>query len=535
MKTIPAHRALLCGIALAFGLSGVAEAKTFELQNAGIEDIQAAVDAGALSYEKLTRLYLARIAAYDKKGPSLNTVITLNAKAIETAKALDAEYKKKGRRSPLHGIPVLAKDNYDTADMPTSGGVFLLAKSVPYQDAPSIKQLREAGAIILAKVNMDEFAHGGIGFSSRLGQTRNPHDPRRHPAGSSGGTGAGLAAWFAPVGLGSDTGGSIRGPSSANGVVGIKPTNGLISRTGIMPCVLSFDTGGPMARTVYDAAVTLGFMTGVDPKDPLTSGSAGLGYKDYTPFLKKDALKGVRVGVIRDLAGTDPEVDRVFDESLAELEKLGAVLVEDVHYPAIVMQNRAVVMEPMRAEVKDNYLDYLATLRPGFPKTVTELAEKGIKLTAPQGEFQPHPSVYTRFKALGERPPLTALSYTSAKQYAMPAVRGAVLGLMEEKKVDVLVYPTRSRQPEIIDPLTPYIVDRPPTPSLTSIANVTQFPDVIVPAGITRDKMPVTISFFGPAWSEPKLLAYAYSYEQATRHRVAPATTPPLPGERFEY
>ena len=216
----------------------------------------------------------------------------------------------------------------------------------------------------------------------------------------------------------------------------------------------------------------------------------------------------------------------------AERAVLGAVLVEDVHYPAIVMQNRAVVMEPMRAEVKDNYVDYLATLRPGFPKTVTELAEKGIKLTAPQGEFQPHPSVYTRFKALGERPPLTALSYTSAKQYAMPAVRGAVLGLMEEKKVDVLVYPTRSRQPEIIDPLTPYIVDRPPTPSLTSIANVTQFPDVIVPAGVTRDKMPVTISFFGPAWSEPKLLAYAYSYEQATRHRVAPATTPPLPGER---
>lgn len=520
-------------VTLAF--APLANAKTFDLQTASIQDIQAAVASGKLSYEKLVKLYLARIDAYDKKGPKLNSVITLNSKAIETARALDAERKAKGLRSPLMGIPVLAKDNYDTADMPTSGGNFSLAESIPYADAPSIKQLRDAGAIIIAKVNMDEFAHGGIGYSSRLGQTLNPHDPRRHPAGSSGGTGAGLAAWFAPLGLGSDTGGSIRGPSSANGVVGIKPTNGLISRTGIMPCVLSFDTGGPMARTVYDAALALGFMTGVDPKDPLTSTSAGLGYKDYTQFLKKDALKGVRVGVIRNLAGTDPEVDRVFNESLEELKKLGAVLVDPVIYPAAVMNNRASVMDPIRAEVKDNYVAYLGSLKPGFPKTVTELAEQGAKLTAPKGEFQPHPSVFTRFKALGEREPLTSITYTSAKHYGMPAVKGAVLGLMEEKQVEVFVYPTRAKQPELIDANTPNIVDRVSAPSLTSIANVTQFPDVIVPAGLTNEKMPVTISFFGPAYSEPKLLSYAYSYEQATKHIVAPATTPSLPGEKFEY
>jgi len=522
-------------VALTFGFAAVTDARTFDLQTASIQDIQAAVASGKLSYEKLVKLYLARIDAYDKKGPMLNSVITLNSQAIETARALDAERKTKGLRSPLMGIPVLAKDNYDTADMPTSGGNFSLAKSIPYADAPTIKQLRDAGAIILAKVNMDEFAHGGIGFSSRLGQTHNPHDPRRHPAGSSGGTGAGLAAWFAPLGLGSDTGGSIRGPSSANGVVGIKPTNGLVSRTGIMPCVLTFDTGGPMARTVYDAALALGFLTGVDPKDPLTSTSAGLGYKDYTQFLKKDALNGVRVGVIRNLQGTDPEVDRVFNESLEELKKLGAVLVDPVIYPAAVMNARTSVMDPIRAEVKDNYVAYLGGLRPGFPKTVTELAEQGMKLTAPQGEFQPHPSVFTRFKALGEREPLTSLSYTSAKQYGMPAVKGAVLGLMEEKQVEVFVYPTRSKQPEFIDPNTPNIVDRVSAPSLTSIANVTQFPDVIVPAGVTNEHMPVTISFFGPAYSEPKLIAYAYSYEQATHHRVPPATTPSLPGEKFEY
>jgi len=516
-------------------LVSAAEAKTFDLQTASVQDIQDAVASGKLSYEKLVKLYLARIEAYDKKGPTLNSVITLNAKAIETAKALDAERKSKGLRSPLMGIPVLAKDNYDTADMPTSGGSWVLATSVPYEDAPSIKQLRDAGAIILAKMNMDEFAHGGVGYSSRLGQTKNPHDPRRIPNGSSGGTGAGLAAWYAPLGLGSDTGGSIRGPSSANGVVGIKPTNGLISRSGIMPCVLSFDTGGPMARTVYDAALALGVMTGVDPKDPLTSTSAGLYFKDYTTFLKKDSLKGVHIGVIRDLQGTDPEVDRVFNESLEELKKQGAILVDNLHWPAVAQQVRTTIMDPIRAEVKDNYKDYLGTLRPGFPKTITELAMKGMELKSAQGEFKPHPSVFERFKALGEREPLTSLSYTSTKNFGMPFLQGQVRGLLELNKVDVLVYPTRPKQPDMIDPNIANIVDRVNAPSFTSIANATQFPDVIVPAGVTKENMPVTISFFGPAYSEPRLLSYAYAYEQATHHRVAPATTPSLPGEKFEY
>jgi len=516
------------------GVAPLAQAANFDLETAGIQEIQAAVDAGGLTYEKLVKLYLARIDAYDHKGPALNSVITVNAKAIETAKALDAEYKKSGRRSMLHGIPVLAKDNYDTADLPTSGGTFLLANSIPYADAPAIKQLRDAGAIIIAKTNMDEFAHGGVGYSSRLGQTHNPHDPRRVPNGSSGGTGVGLAAWFSPLGLGSDTGGSIRSPSSANGVVGIKPTNGLISRTGIMPCVLTFDTGGPMARTVFDAALALGFMTGVDPKDPLTSTSAGLYYKDYTQFLKKDSLKGVRLGVIRDYLDQDAEVARVFNAALEELKAQGAVLVDNLHFPEIALQNR-VVMDPIRAEVDDNYKNYLGTLRPGFPKSVAEIGDQGIVLTAAKGEFQPHPSVFTRFKNLSVHPPLTSLTYTSAKKYGMPAIQGAVLGLIEEKQVDALVYPTRPARPEIIDPETPKIVERPRKPSLTSIANVTQFPDVIVPAGVTSDKLPVTISFFGPAYSEPRLLSYAYSYEQATHHRVSPATTPALQGEKFKY
>lgn len=530
-------KALVLAVSLfAGGLSASsALAATFDLQTASVADIQAAIDAGALTYEKLVSLYLARIAAYDDKGPGLNAVITLNPKALDEARKRDMEFKAKGRRSPLFGIPVLVKDNYDTSDLPTSGGSWVLADSVPYEDAPTIRQLREAGAIVLAKTNMDEFAHGGIGFSSRGGQTHNPHDPRRHPAGSSGGTGAGLAAWYAPVGLGSDTGGSIRGPSSANGVVGIKPTNGLVTRTGIMPCVLTFDTGGPMARTVADAALMLGYLTGVDPKDPLTEKSRGLYQTDYTKFLDKDSLKGTRIGVIRDLEGTDPEVDRVFNASLKELEAMGAVLVDGLHYPAAVMQSRDTVMAPIRAEVKDNYKDYLSTLRPGFPKDINELAAKGATLTKPKGEFLPHPSVFTRFADYGKAPSIDSQTYTSAKQYGMPAVTGAILGLMQDNQVQALVYPTRSRQPELIDPNTPKIVDRPRTPSLTSIANVAQLPDVIVPAGVTKEKMPVTLSFLGPAFSEPKLIAYAYAYEQATHHRVPPSTTPSLPGERFDY
>jgi len=512
-------------------------ARTFDLETASIGDIQDAVSSGALTYEKLMTLYLARIEAYDKKGPALNTVITLNPNALAEARALDAERKAKGPRGPLHGIPVLVKDNYDTYDLPTSGGCWVLAESVPYADAPMIKSLRDAGAIMIAKVNLDEFAHGGIGFSSRGGQTLNPHDPRRHPAGSSGGTGSGLAAWFSPLGLGTDTGGSIRGPSSANGVVGIKPTNGLLSRTGIMPCTLSFDTGGPMARTVYDVALSLGFMTGYDPKDPLTSTSLGLSHTDYTKFLKKDALKGARIGVIRDYTGTDPEVDRVFNASLTELKSLGAVIIDDLRYPTMVIENRATVMDPMRAaEVRQNYADYLGTLRPGFPKTIGELAAKGFTLTQANGKFVPHPSVYTRFKGFSEGPyDVTSLSYLGPKIHGMAAVSDAVLGIFEQHKLDVIVYPTRSRQPEIIDPNVANVVDRARAPSLTSIANVTQFPDVIVPAGLTNEKMPVTISFFGPAYSEPKLLAYAYAYEQATHHLVSPGTTPALPGEKFDY
>lgn len=517
-------------------LPPLAGAKTFNLETAGIQDINDAIDAGVLTYEKLIRLYLARIEAYDQKGPALNTVITLNPKAVDEARAADAEFKAKGRRSPLHGIPVLVKDNYDVIGMPNTGGAFFLADNIPTTDAPMIKGLKDAGAIVLAKVNLDEFAAGGHGFSSLGGQTKNPHDLTRVPAGSSGGTGAGLAAWFAPLGLGTDTGGSIRGPCSANGVPGIKPTNGLLSRSGIIPRVLTFDTGGPMARTVYDVAVSLGFMTGVDPADPLTNTSAGLFYKDYTQFLKKDALKGARIGIIRDLSGSDPEVDRVFNAAVAELKSLGAVVVDPLTYPPVVTSGRSAVMDVVRgADIREEYAKYLATLKPGFPRTLDEMIARADAFTAPKGKMLPHPSLYNRFKIDNAGAPSSSLIYKSGKVHGMAMVRDGVLGLIEQHQLDALVYPTFAKRPEKIDPEFRTKPRAPFSGSLTNIANVTQFPDVIVPAGRTSDNLPVTISFFGPAYSEPRLLAYAYAYEQAFPHRISPATTPALPGEKFDY
>src|SRR5436190_8067869 len=273
-----------------------ASAKDIDLDAATIAGLNAAFNAGTLTSEKLVQLCIARIQAYDREGPSLHAVMTLNPKAIETARALDAERKARGPRSPLHGIPVVLKDNYDTFDMPTTGGSVLLEGSIPPSDAYLVKKLRDAGAIILAKVNMSEFASAGA-FSSLGGQSHNPHDLLRTPSGSSGGTGVAIAAGYAPIGMGTDTGGSIRGPSTSNGIVGLKPTHGLLSRTGIIPLALSFDTGGPMARTVYDVAVALGIMTGIDPAAPATRHSQGTVETDYTKALHADDVNGAGIGV----------------------------------------------------------------------------------------------------------------------------------------------------------------------------------------------------------------------------------------------
>src|SRR5262249_8117288 len=350
-------------------------AKTIDVDSATVAELNAAFDAGTLTSEKLVQICLARIAAYDRKGPSLHAVMTLNPKALDEARALDAERKSKGRRSVLHGIPVVLKDNYDTHDMPTTGGSVLLEGSIPAKDAFVVKKLRDAGAIILAKVNMSEFASAGA-YSSLGGQSLNPHDLTRTPSGSSGGTGVAIAAGYAPLGMGTDTGGSIRGPSTSNGIVGLKPTHGLLSRTGIIPLALSFDTGGPMARSVYDVAAALGIMTGVDPADPATKKSEGTLQSDYTRDLRSDALKGARVGVARDFLGADSGVDWVGEASLGAMRTAGATVVE-VRYPKWLLAAKGEFYTAVRyPEFTVQIAEYLKGTGAKYPKTLAEMIER---------------------------------------------------------------------------------------------------------------------------------------------------------------
>jgi amidase len=422
-------------------------AKTIDLDSATIADINAAFNAGTLTAEGLVQLCLARIRSYDLEGPSLHAVITLNAKAVETARELDAERKAKGPRSALHGIPVVLKDNYNTADLPTTGGSVLLEGSIPPADAFIVKKLRDAGAIILAKMNMSEFA-SPPSQSSLGGQSLNPHDLRRSPAGSSGGTAVAVAAAYAPLGLGTDTGGSIRGPSTANGIVGMKPTHGLLSRSGIIPLSLTFDTGGPMARSVNDVAVALGAMTGIDPADAATQKSEGKFSTDYTKDLRVDALKGARIGIARDFLGADPDVDWVIEASLAAMRNSGATIV-DVRFPKWLLDSKlefynAIRMPEFAAQIKD----YLATIGPEYPKTIQDMIDQTNRFTAPRPDgARPNPSRWTLFKREASSGTLEDYRYTSVRDYGLPLVRAAVEGLFAADKLDAIVYPTATRGP----------------------------------------------------------------------------------------
>jgi amidase len=502
---------------------------SIDFDAASIQQLQAAMDAGTLTSERLVQLGLARIQAYDEQGPKLNAVLTLNPKALDAARALDAERKAKGKRSPLHGIPVVLKDNFDTADLPTTGGSLLLDGSIPPDDAFVVKKLREAGAVILAKVNLSEFASGGA-FSSLGGQTRNPHDPARTPSGSSGGTGVAVAAGYAPLGLGTDTGGSVRGPSTSNGIVGLKPTHGLLSRDGIIPLALTFDTGGPMARNVGDVAVALGVMTGVDPADEATKKSEGRFERDYTKYLNADALKGARVGIARDFMGQDAEVDWVIEASLQALRAAGATVV-DVRFPRWLLDAKGEFYTAVRyPEFPVQVGAYLATLKPGFPRTLAEMIEKSDRIAAMRADGAgPNPPRWTLFKREAASGPIDSYRYTAVRDHGLPLVRATVEGVMSSGNLDAIVYPTASRRPA-------FISAPPDTPggdgaTGSNLANLTGFPDLIVPAGFTSDRLPVAVSFLGRAFSEPKILGLGYAFEQATKARRRPAHTPALPGE----
>ena len=543
---------LLVTAVLTAGAAWAQSGTPVDLANATIADLNAAFRNGTLTAERLTEAYLARIAAYDKQGPNINAFIALNPNALSEARALDAERKAGKVRGPLHGIPIVLKDNFNTYDLPTTGGSQLLEGSIASSDAFVVKKLRDAGAIVLGKANLSEFAAGGgnvtgatdpailragqvtEGFSSMGGQTRNPHDPARGPGASSGGTGASIAALVAQVGLGTDTAGSIRGPAAANGVVGLKTTRGLVSRTGLLP-LAEYDTVGPIARSVYDVAVVLNVLAGADRADATTKLSAGNVQKDYTQFLKAGSLKGVRIGIGRDFTGPDPETIRITEDAIVTLKKLGAVIVDPVKFPDHLLQMKQPVFTLVRnSEFKSLIADYLETLKPGYPRTLDELIAKAAD---PMTRYRsPEKLVglrYTNSVALEMDDPV----YLAAKNEGYRAVTAGVEALFAKYRLDAIVYPTANRPAGLLNPPP----ETPPAAapgvrilngeSASLFADETGFPDISVPAGMTKDGLPVTISFMGRAFSEPTILGYAYDFEQATHARVLPRHTPALPGD----
>ena len=503
-------------------------AQTLEITASTIEDINAAFNNESLTSEQLVELYLSRIEAYDDAGPAINAVLALNGQAVDRARALDAERRAKGPRSRLHGIPIVLKDNIDTADLPTTAGSSLLAGSLPPDDAFIVQKLRAAGAIILAKVNMSEFASGGA-MSSLGGPIRNPHDLERSPLGSSGGTGASIAAAYAQFGLGTDTGGSVRWPSTANGIVGLKPTYGLVSRDGIIPLALSFDMAGPMARNVYDVAAALSVMTGIDPADQATVQSKGRIGIDYTEHLDVAALDGARIGIARDFLDQDSEVDWIIEASLDVMRGAGATVVT-VRFPQWLLDANGELYTAVRhREFRVQIAEYLATLKPKYPKTLAQLIEQATRMTAPNDNGQPNPGRWSLMRREEDSGDLDDPEYQAVREHGLALVRSFIDGLLESKKLDAIVYPTSPRRPSRIDADSSSRDTRSVSP--IRLANLTGFPDLVVPAGFTGNGLPVGISFLGTAFSEPKLLALGYAFEQVTKARRLPINTPSRPDE----
>ncbi|MGG6312026.1 amidase family protein [Paenibacillus macerans] len=485
--------------------------KPFVLTEASISDIQLAMEQGKLTSKQLVQMYLDRIAKYDDQGISLQAVLTINPDALSIAEALDEERATQGPRGPLHGIPILVKDNFDTADMPTTAGCLCLKDSVPDQDADQIAKLKEAGAIILGKTNLHEFAFGITTSSSLGGQTKNPYAPDHYPGGSSGGTGAAIAANFAVAGLGTDTGGSIRIPSSFNSLVGIRPTIGLSSRDGIIPLALTQDVGGPIARTVEDAAILLDATAGYDPDDVATAYSVGRIPGSYTDFLDANGLKGARIGVATELFpdGNDKEkaVSEVVYKAVDELEALGATAIP-IQIPNLAEINKYPSLSGY--EFKFQLNDYLKELGDDAPyHSLAEIIASGEYDKAQEQSM----------KSREARETLETEEYKDIVLKRTSLTREAILKVMADNNLDAIVYPT-STQPAAL------IGESQSSGSNNRLSPFSGFPAITVPAGFTTDGLPVGIEFLGRAFDERTLLKLTYSYEQGTHHRRAPKLAP---------
>jgi amidase len=502
----------------AFAAGGRDEGKPFELDEITIAELQDGMKAGKYTARSIAEKYLARIEAIDKNGPAIRSVIESNPDALAIAEALDKERKAKGVRGPLHGIPVLIKDNIDTADrMMTTAGSLALIGAKPLKDSFVAQKLREAGAVILGKTNPSEWAnirssHSTSGWSGRGGLTRNPYVLDRNPCGSSSGTGAGISANLAAVGIGSETDGSIVCPSSANGLVGIKPTVGLISRSGIIPISHTQDSAGPMCRTVRDAAILLSALTGVDPEDSATAASAGKSFTDYTNFLGPNR-PGARIGVVRKYFGFNDEVDALMEQALDVMKKNGAVIVDPADI-ATINKTGDNETKVLLYELKADLNAYLARLGPNAPvKTLQDVIEFNDKNSAKEMPYFGQ-DMFLKAQAKGD---LTTKDYVDALTNNLRMARQeGIDATMDKFQLDALVAPTGG--PGWI---TDLVNGDNATGQSSTAAAVACYPSVSVPAGYVFG-LPVGISFFGRAWSEPTLIALAYAFEQATKVRKAP-------------
>ena len=493
-------------------------AGAFELDEMTVDAMQQALSKGSLTSRRITELYLARIDAIDKKGPTLGSVIETNPDALGIADAMDRERKEKGPRGPLHGIPILIKDNIDTADrMMTTAGSLALVGPAPAQDAFIVERLRAAGVVLLGKTNLSEWAnfrstHSVSGWSARGGLVRNPYALDRNACGSSSGTGAAIAANLAAVGVGTETDGSIICPSSTNGLVGIKPTVGLASRAGIVPISHTQDTPGPMARTVRDAALLLAAMAGVDARDTATTESVGKVPPDFVTGLDANALKGARLGVLRGrFAGYSPQSDRVLDAAIAKLKALGAELLDPVALPNAGKYDES-ELEVLKFEFKANLNTYLAG-RPGLAvKTLADVIAFNEKN---RDKEMPHFG-QELFIDSEKKGPLTDPKYLEALHKDRTLSREGIDTALQSSRLDALLALS-------VGPAwrTDLVNGDHYLGSSTTPAAVAGYPSITVPAGEVAG-LPIGVSFFGTAWSEAKLIKLAYAFEQAMKARKPP-------------
>jgi amidase len=497
----------------------------FPLEEATVARLQEMMTAGTMTSRQIVDAYLARIEAIDRSGPRLRSVIEINPDARSIADALDAERKSKGRRGPLHGVPVLVKDNIDTADrMTTTAGSLALEGSIAPRDAFVVQRLRQAGAVILGKTNLSEWANirstkSSSGWSARGGQTKNPYVLDRNPCGSSSGTGTAIAANLAAVGVGTETDGSIVCPSSVSALVGIKPTVGLVSRSGIIPISESQDTAGPMTRTVADAAALLTAMAGVDPGDRATARGAGKA-ADYTKALDAKALAGARIGVARKrYFGYSPPADRIVEQAIADMKAQGAVIVDPADIPTAGGLDDC-EMEILLTELKAGLNAYLGGLPASVRvRTLADVIAFNIREREREMPFFGQ----ELFEMAQKKGSLTAPKYLSARRTCQARARAqGIDAVMARHKLDAIVAPTGSPAWPIDLVNGDHFLGASSSP-----AAVAGYPAITVPAGFTHG-LPVGISFMGRAWSEARLIALAYSFEQATKHRKPPAFVPTL-------